>query len=135
MNKNTTNFFKVVYKDARMYSTVSLGVNFTANIYLFKVNNRSTRKRCEICSKFTIKTPERRQLVSFFKRRGVNFNYLSRRGRGESEKSKKGLEVWSMVLRQVFLKGRGGWHFSYLIFSRFIIFNLEITFCKIVLCI
>ena len=31
-----------------------------ANIYLFKVNNRDTRKRCEICSKLTIKTPERR---------------------------------------------------------------------------
>ena len=24
-----------------------------ANIYLLKVNNRNTRKRCEICSKFT----------------------------------------------------------------------------------
>ena len=34
-----------------------------ANIYLFNVNNRSTRKRCEICSKLTIKTPERRQEV------------------------------------------------------------------------
>ena len=32
-----------------------------ANIYLLKVNNRNTRKRCEICSKFTLKTPERRQ--------------------------------------------------------------------------
>ena len=31
-----------------------------ANIYLFKVNNKNTRKRCEICSKLTIKTPERR---------------------------------------------------------------------------
>ena len=30
-------------------------------IYLLKVNNRSTRARCEICSKLTIKTPERRQ--------------------------------------------------------------------------
>ena len=29
-------------------------------IYLFKVNDRNTRKRCEICSKLTIKTPERR---------------------------------------------------------------------------
>ena len=28
-------------------------------IYLFKVNNRSSRKMCEICSKLTIKTPER----------------------------------------------------------------------------
>ena len=32
------------------------------DIYLFKVNNKNTRKRCEICSKLTIKTPERRQL-------------------------------------------------------------------------
>ena len=31
-----------------------------AKIYLFKVNNRNTRKRCEICSKFKIKTPEPR---------------------------------------------------------------------------
>ena len=36
-----------------------------ANIYLFKVNNRSTRKRCEICSKITVKTPERRLFLVF----------------------------------------------------------------------
>ena len=36
---------------------------FSANFYLFKVNNRNTRKRCEICSKLTIKTPERRSSV------------------------------------------------------------------------
>ena len=29
------------------------------NTYLFKINNRNTRKRCEICSKLTIKTIER----------------------------------------------------------------------------
>ena len=29
--------------------------------YMFKVNNRNTRTRYEICSKITIKTPERRQ--------------------------------------------------------------------------
>ena len=34
---------------------------FPANIYLFKVKNRNTRKRYEICSKLTIKTLERRQ--------------------------------------------------------------------------
>ena len=28
---------------------------------MFKVNKRNTRTRCEICSKVTIKTPERRQ--------------------------------------------------------------------------
>ena len=34
----------------------------SANISLIKVKNRSTRKRCEICSKLTIKTPERLQV-------------------------------------------------------------------------
>ena len=35
---------------------------FPAGICLLKVNNRNTRTKCEICSKLTIKTPERRQL-------------------------------------------------------------------------
>ena len=34
---------------------------FPANNYLFKVNDRNARKRFEICSKLTIKTPEQRQ--------------------------------------------------------------------------
>ena len=34
---------------------------YPANIYFFKVNNRGTRKKCEICSKLTIKSPERRR--------------------------------------------------------------------------
>ena len=36
-----------------------------ANIYLSKVNNKDTRKKCEICSKLTLKTPERRQWHRF----------------------------------------------------------------------
>ena len=36
-------------------------VTNAADIYLFKVSNSSTRKRSEICSMLTIKTPERRQ--------------------------------------------------------------------------
>ena len=49
---------------------------FPASIYLFKVNNRNTRTRCEICSKLTIKTPERRQRCrySVFI---VNFEHIS----------------------------------------------------------
>ena len=31
-----------------------------AGNYMFNVNNRNNRARCEICSKLTIKTPERR---------------------------------------------------------------------------
>ena len=43
-----------------------------------------------------------------------------------------------MVQGQVFLKGReGGWHFSYLIFARFVIFTCkdDFTFCRIEFCI
>ena len=36
-----------------------------ANICLFEVINRNTRKRCEICSKLTIKTPERTYFTPF----------------------------------------------------------------------
>ena len=34
---------------------------FPADNYIFKVNKRNTRTRCEIYSKLEIKTPERRQ--------------------------------------------------------------------------
>ena len=47
-----------------------------AGIYLLKNNNRNTRTRCEICSKFTIKTPGRRQ----WRRSAVfiaNFEHIS----------------------------------------------------------
>ena len=48
-------------------------------IYLFKVNNRNSRARWEICSKLTIKTPEQRQ----WRRSGVfivNFEHISHLG-------------------------------------------------------
>ena len=34
---------------------------YPANIYLFKFSNRNIRKRCEMCSKLTLKTPEQHQ--------------------------------------------------------------------------
>ena len=40
--------------------------------YMFKVNNRNTRTRCDICSKLTIKTPEWRQNVFI-----GNFEHIS----------------------------------------------------------
>ena len=49
---------------------------FPARIYLLKFNNRNTRTCCEICSKLTIKTPERHQ----WHRSGVfivNFEHIS----------------------------------------------------------
>ena len=47
-----------------------------ASNYMFQVNNRNTRTRCEICSKLTIKTPERCK----WRRPGVfivNFEHIS----------------------------------------------------------
>ena len=43
--------------------------------YMFKVNNRNTRTSCKICSKLTIKKPERRH----WRRSGifiVNFEHI-----------------------------------------------------------
>ena len=56
--------------------TFTSTVTSPAGIYLFKVNNRNTRTRCEICSKLTINTPERRH----WRRSGVfivNFEHIS----------------------------------------------------------
>ena len=46
-----------------------------AGIYLFNVNNRNIRTMCEVCSKLTMKTLERRQRCSgvFI----VNFEHMS----------------------------------------------------------
>ena len=38
---------------------------FPAGNYMFKFNNKNTRTRCEICSKLTIKIPERRHWHRF----------------------------------------------------------------------
>ena len=49
---------------------------YPVGIYMFKVNNRNTRTRYEICSKLTIKTPERCQ----WRRSGVfivTFEHIS----------------------------------------------------------
>ena len=43
------------YIRKNVYATLC---NYSANIYLFKVNNMSTGKRCGVCSKLTIKTPD-----------------------------------------------------------------------------
>ena len=45
-------------------STTSIDT-YPVGIYLLKVNNRNTRTRFEICSKLTIKIPERRQWRRF----------------------------------------------------------------------
>ena len=58
------------------YTKYKMCFSIPAGNCMFKVNNRNTRTRCEICSKLTIKTPERRHLH----RSGVfivNFEHIS----------------------------------------------------------
>ena len=71
-------FEKLLFENDDDYNEVFLSkitVVFPVGIYLLKVNTRNTRTRCEICSKLTIKTPERR-----WHRSGVfivNFEHIS----------------------------------------------------------
>ena len=53
---------KIIKNESHRLSRLSKKqtIHYPAGIYLLKVNNRNTRTRCEICSKLTIKTPERR---------------------------------------------------------------------------
>ena len=44
---------------------------------MFKVNNRNTRTRCEICSKLTVKTPERRYFTTCSSVFIVNFEQIN----------------------------------------------------------
>ena len=46
-----------IANESRCYQ---ISKSYPAGNCMFKVNNRNTRTRCEICSKLTIKTPERR---------------------------------------------------------------------------
>ena len=76
-----TTFFKYSFGDwwLSLYSKPTVESCFgkyPVNIYLLKINNRNTRKRCQKCLKLTIKTPERRHWYRF----GVfivNFEHIS----------------------------------------------------------
>ena len=64
-----------IFREYRSGTLVWIGKN-PASIYLFEVNNKSSRNICEICSKLTIKTPERRH----WRRSGVfivSFEHIS----------------------------------------------------------
>ena len=69
---------KGVNKQILIFNETILNImtNFPNGTYLLKVNNKSTRTRCEICSKLTIKIPERRhwrRSATFI----VNFEHIS----------------------------------------------------------
>ena len=51
----------LVFKVSKTFFNVTATRDLPAGNYLFKVNNRNTRTRCEICLKLTIMTAERRE--------------------------------------------------------------------------
>ena len=57
---STTIMLNFTAYDAILATYLDWKYTTLAKIYLLKVNNRNTRKRCEICSKLTVKIPERR---------------------------------------------------------------------------
>ena len=53
---------KGLHNQKKVLSAIAIKINdIPAGNYMFKVNNKNTRTRREICSKLTIKIPERRQ--------------------------------------------------------------------------
>ena len=60
------NYFGIYLSYCKKSKTYIIFGSTPANIYLFKVKNRNTRKRSEICSKLTIKSTERRQRRRFY---------------------------------------------------------------------
>ena len=64
---------KIFERTQKFTSSCKINLN-PAGIYLFKISNRKTRARCEICSKLTIKTPERCQWMIPLEIFGINNN-------------------------------------------------------------
>ena len=61
---------------SKYFNITNLTPQTPAGIYMFKVNNRNTKARCETCSNSTIKTTERLH----WRRSGVfivNFEHIS----------------------------------------------------------
>ena len=86
---------------------------------MFKVNNRSTRKNCEICPKSTTKTPEWRQCY-FFTRfssgsildfEQVNV-YWAGTGKPKSTSSYSGIFTHKLSIQR-FVRGKHLWHLYY----------------------
>ena len=64
-------FANIWVLNAVFHETSAILWHYPASNYMFKVNSRNTRKRCEIYSNLTIKTPER----CHWRRSGVIINF------------------------------------------------------------
>ena len=68
-----------------------------AGNYMFQVNNRNTRLRCEICSKLTIKIPERRYTGWDISPDGVTVLHVFFACRQTTRKGKKISQIFHRV--------------------------------------
>ena len=59
-------FIKLLFCTVKNIITALSTYFIQANIYLFKVNSRSSRKKCEIRSKLTLRTPETTPMKSLW---------------------------------------------------------------------
>ena len=74
-NQDNQEFLKIYKTISYLLQVIGNG-EIPVGIYLLRVNTRNTWTRCEICSKLTITTPDRRQ----WRRSGVfivNFEHVS----------------------------------------------------------
>ena len=79
-NQKFSGVFRGGYKMAKLARNGLMKMLRPAGNYMFKLNNRNARTRCEIHSKLTIKTPERCQWRCQWRRSGVfivNFEHIS----------------------------------------------------------
>ena len=77
LEKNQLRLLAIItFPNSSIIDVLTPCLTFTAGNNVFKVNNRNTRRKCDICSKFTIKTPGR----IHWRRSGVftvNFEHIS----------------------------------------------------------
>ena len=71
-------FLTIIQQELQIFMAIifkkNLFIYIPVNIYLFKFINRNARKRCEIYSKLTVKTSERRRRSGVFI---ANFYHIS----------------------------------------------------------
>ena len=92
----------------RWYKSRTLAWNWLNKVlvsnYLFKFSNKNTGKRCDICSKLTIKSPEQRQwrgpgafIVNFELNNAVNFKTSYQTNRIKRCKINNSFSEWAKI--------------------------------------
>ena len=99
-----------------LYTKYKIYVNIIpANIYMFNINNRKTRKRCEICCKLTINISK----VNMFKH-NESKNIMKQKASLKKVKSEKKKDEHKKKIKNVI---------TFLLFSLWSLEKIKISFC------